>query len=588
MLFLWGILGFFQTAFLPGLLATVYWVKPARWSAFWPLCFGLSLCLNYALVLLLTACGLYTRPSMLLVCGLEIVLFTGLLAARKVSFPHLDLRALHWQLVEECRVKFLFFLGRMVFWGLLVFALYKMSCLVGEIFTGWDAVVSWNRWAISWALDTFPKGTYNYPQMLPISESISYVLMGSTKIQFFSYAVGLLYLPLSISFLYALYDQGRYSTGLLLSAVGVFIWFLKVTPTIGYADFPILSLGLFSLCAFLSWRNAVSQTDAATALALALLFAAGSAVMKQAGLIWLSVLPFAFMEGRRCAARKISAGLLLKWVGGLFFFFVLPWYAYARFHIWQGDMGSEVGWVTEGIHQGRGYLERILLAAKTWPGIFILAVAAVPGLFMGGLRVISVMGLLYTLIWAAFFSYDSRNASLGIPFLLFSAGSGCERFFFSPVQRIWRVCASSAKRCVIGMVIFFMALILACYTFSSQIEVYLTLKQEKKLLDIGTPAANRALLAALKKNPLPVVTNYQLIAYLPDVDKNKIIYIYVGFEGISEKIRQDFIKKLQQLRTCYILIPATLLDYYLSDLPQTTLTLVASAGGYNLYLAVAQ
>lgn len=122
---------------------------------------------------------------MLLVCGLEGLLFTGLLAARKLSFPHWGGPGLHRRLLEEFALRPLFFLGRMLFWGLLLFSLYKMIRLVGGVFTNWDAVVSWNQWAISWALNEFPHGTYNYPQLLPISESISYVLMDSTGIQFF-------------------------------------------------------------------------------------------------------------------------------------------------------------------------------------------------------------------------------------------------------------------------------------------------------------------------------------------------------------------------------------------------------------------
>lgn len=586
MFFLLGLLGFFQATFLPGMLATAYWVRPARWSAFWPICFGLSLCFNYALVLILTSCGLYTRTSMLLVCGLEGLLFTGLLAARKLSFPHWDGPGLHRRLLEEFALRPLFFLGRMLFWGLLLFSLYKMIRLVGGVFTNWDAVVSWNQWAISWALNEFPHGTYNYPQLLPISESISYVLMDSTEIQFFSYAVGLLYLPLSISFLYSLYDQGRYGAGLLLTALGVFIWFLKYTPQIGCADFPVLSLGLFSLCAFLHWRDAASQADAAAALALALIFAAGAAVMKQAGLVWLAILPFAFMECKSSPGRNLPAGTFVKWTVGLICLFVLPWYAYVRYHIWQGDMSSEISWVTQGIHQGRGYFERILLAARGTPEIFIMAAAAFAGLFVRGLRAISFMGLLYTLIWAAFFSYSSRNAALGIPFLLFSAGSSCEQLFFSPLKRIWGACAFSLKRFAVGMAIFCMAIVFACAYFSPQINAYLTMRQEKKLFDIGEPAVNQALLAAMKRRALPVVTNYQLISYLPGVDKD--IVSFVSFENISEKTRRDFVKKLRQLHVCYVLISTAFVNYYLLNLPQATLTLAASAGSYNLYIAEAK
>ena len=84
----------------------------------------------------------FTRTSMLLVCGLEGLLFTGLLAARKLSFPHWGGPGLHRRLLEEFALRPLFFLGRMLFWGLLLFSLYKMIRLVGGVFTNWDAVVS--------------------------------------------------------------------------------------------------------------------------------------------------------------------------------------------------------------------------------------------------------------------------------------------------------------------------------------------------------------------------------------------------------------------------------------------------------------
>lgn len=112
------------------------------------------------------------------------------------------------------------------------------------------------------------------------------------------------------------------------------------------------------------------------------------------------------------------------------------------------------------------------------------------------------MGLLYTLIWAAFFSYNARNAALGIPFLLFSAGSVCERVFLSFARQLRRLCAFSAKRLAVGAAIFITAISIVCFYFSPQINAWLTIKQEKKLADIGEPAVNRALLAANEKKIL--------------------------------------------------------------------------------------
>ena len=55
----------------------------------------------------------------------------------------------------------------------------------------------WDTWAKSFAQGIIPKNTMDYPQAYPILMSLTYVLIGTTEIEFFSRSVGLAY-PLMI------------------------------------------------------------------------------------------------------------------------------------------------------------------------------------------------------------------------------------------------------------------------------------------------------------------------------------------------------------------------------------------------------
>ena len=80
--------------------------------------------------------------------------------------------------IDACRFRFRDFLGtlqlsplRRVLWAaaMVVIAGFALASLAqfGQIFQQWDAVISWNRWAIDWSANRLPTFTSLYPQLLP-------------------------------------------------------------------------------------------------------------------------------------------------------------------------------------------------------------------------------------------------------------------------------------------------------------------------------------------------------------------------------------------------------------------------------------
>jgi len=100
-------------------------------------------------------------------------------------------------------------LGRaLVVTALLVIGGFALACIaqVGQIFQQWDAVVSWNRWAVDWAANRLPYATSIYPQLLPTNLSLSYVFMQSSEVWVFAKAFQFLF---CLMLLLAMLDLAR-------------------------------------------------------------------------------------------------------------------------------------------------------------------------------------------------------------------------------------------------------------------------------------------------------------------------------------------------------------------------------------------
>jgi hypothetical protein len=172
--------GLLQALILPGLVVS-YTLKNIDIVSRIIIASALSLIINYLIVWLLYLTNLYSQPSLLIILAVEFSLL-------------LYFRALFIKDVKNTIYAVYKFIGNILntksisFYSLLfiLFCIYYFYLLKTSgfltVFTHWDAVVSWNRWAVELHTGSF-KGSWGYPQGIPVLFSIIYTLANETNIQ---------------------------------------------------------------------------------------------------------------------------------------------------------------------------------------------------------------------------------------------------------------------------------------------------------------------------------------------------------------------------------------------------------------------
>ena len=435
-----------QVTFLPGYL--VWRIAGLRGRGHVLLVsFGLSLLLNHLLVLALTLTRTYSRPVMLL-------LFLGELGA----LVWMERRALLAPPRWPSAIASFFALAKMgtkssptqiasvLRLGLTAasvgFVIYFVSlCLdnLGGVFSDWDPLVSYNRWAKQWYQGTVPSRTWTYPQLLPSVWSMIYVFLGADRLHFVAqalspvFALALVALPfdLAVRLRTWAYVPSAALIGLLL------VHFYDRLLLTAHADIPSTFFVLLSLCVLLAAAHS-NAADRGTAIALGAALAAGAALTKQFGVYYAIVYPtLAFIllspslpgDARRILLRRIVLITAAMWI------VILPWYVYKFVEIAAGRDGSAFGVYAESmtITHGRGgpvrwafRAARSLAAAFGWT-LFVWGFLLSSALRFRSVRAIALLFVLpLCLLWTVIASYDFRNLTAAIVILGFAAGPGVE------------------------------------------------------------------------------------------------------------------------------------------------------------------
>ena len=183
--------------------------------------------------------------------------------------------------------------------GLTLVGLALLAWLVSldlpSVFTTNDAVLSWNRWALSWAADEAPERTVMYPQLVPSLYAVVYLLTGDPTLQVLSKPVAIAFPALILVTCAAQAERGRLITAgvATLVALGLMVLLRKAFVN-GDADVPAGALVLVAIAFALTARDAADPSDAALKrqrVWLGAVAAATAAVTKQAGLLVAVVYP---------------------------------------------------------------------------------------------------------------------------------------------------------------------------------------------------------------------------------------------------------------------------------------------------------
>ncbi len=398
MTFLLGCYAVLMIGVLPGaiLLRTLSLPKISSrsLSLFLPLCFGLSLLVNYFLVLGLTLIHGYTPTvirSIAVIEGLWVIGGYGSYWGKR------DLSAIMAPQPGLLRKLALLLLSG--------FTLYWLSSF-GHVFGYWDPSVSYNKWAIEWAGNHLPTLTWHYPQLLPTNWSLTYVMIGAlpggVHLEAFPATIQGFFL---IGILLFFYDGFQHSKdqalllGLMLFSVVMVVFFSPYLLS-GYADIPV---GFFNFGAImLLWRASTQKPY----YILSLLFALAAALTKPAGIytaIAIPLLQYLWAE-KRSLKRLCYQYLLLTMV-------IAPWYLYATLYETNQQKLGEVVFLTSRLIDENGLFGRF--ADFRLYGMIPLLLLMLAFVFKASLpqrfRQVLYLYMPYFFIWLCGFAYDPRN-----------------------------------------------------------------------------------------------------------------------------------------------------------------------------------
>lgn len=548
-----GLLSILQIVFLPGyLLARILRLRGGV-LAMLILAFALSLVANHAMVAGLVVMGIYQPIIIYLV-----------FAAETATFLWIHRGLLRANAIDACRFRFGDFSGELRYSplprmllaaALVVIAGFALSGIaqIGQIFQQWDAVVSWNRWAIDWAANRLPSATSLYPQLLPTSISLTYVFMQTSEVWIFAKAFQFLF---CLMLLLAMFDAAR-TTGTFGYVPGVFITYWLLVAVLrfrmissGYADMPLAFFSFAAVYTLLLARHAEGAEMRQRYVMVGAVLAAGAALTKQTGLyiaavypllVWLLVL----RSGQQGDLRR-HAGTLLR-VALLLGILVTPWYLYKFAEFQAARDRNNTALLVDDFHEGRSLPQR-MFHAESMVTEAITPVGAVFLLLAIGVALRDpvqrwLMGLVVVplgLIWAAAFSYDLRNLASILPFAGAAAGTGLLRAaewlgpwkkasctVFTPNKAIAEVVSVRAGGRLrwlrvghfAGLVA--LAVVAACLCVS---DTTLRECQSRQQRMVGIPELNQRLYAYFESHGGPAVmaTDYQAMPFLPELGSRSV------------------------------------------------------------------
>lgn len=576
-----GVLSVCQLTFLPGLLV----LRLARLHAIpnrAAVVFGISLVVNYLVVLGWVVLGIYTRPVVLGMFALEI-------AALAWVLRHELLRRIGGAEPESARTEgrrdaTASFVWVAAFWlGLIgvVFAVWTYGGRFDPVFTQWDAVVSWDRWAIDWSRGILPRLTQHYPQLIPANWSFTYQFIGTSDVKGFArWFMGAFEVAIPLTLLLA--GVRRRSAGYLLgSALAARLMWVLGSRGSGYVDTAVAWLGLLAVVMVLEAREADDDRQRARILVLGGLFAAAAAVTKQAGL-WIAIAyPFMALavapRGGEPRPRRRAAAAAVFAIYAIYAVVILPWYLYKEIAIRAGADASEIGAVIGAVHGGRTYAER------AWFGIGILndalRVGPVPGALLGSLLLVAMLygcrdragrwltALVapYLVLWMLFWSYDARNLTIALPLLGLAAGLGVQRLMLDlsgasragdtarpelPLPAAWYARAGGgvlararALRPIHAVLLCVIVLALLPLKYGDERLVREAIAAQRRL---GEPDLDEALYAYQAEIGFAgrVLTDYQFMGALPEIGR----YYELGYSNQAE-----FIEHAKRPEIAYVL-----------------------------------
>jgi len=565
-----GILSIFQITFLPGLVVSQLVKLRGMWNIIL-VSLALSPIINYLLVFITTVLGLYNQPVTLMFFGIELAFLIYL------TYPILNKTLGQIFKYQEIAIFFDEYLNKnndtigwikiftkiilAIIFSFAVFViLYYISiyaALKSSVFTTWDAVVSWDRWAVDWYNNHLPIQTWHYPQLIPANWSLTYQFMGDSRIKFFAKDfMGFIevYILLTIFTLGIVRREVGYFFGVIFTA---WLQWVLGSRGNGYVDSSVAFFALSSVACLLISEKGDNQSKSIY-IYLGAIFAAGAAVTKQAGLWVVLAYPFLLFfinnkeENRRYVYSHIP-GILV-----IYTLIIFPWYGYKEYQIRTSKEVSEISYVISLVDPSKSWPQRLENSFTLIKDHFKLISERVIVVLLSFLMIFAynekfykvLLGLIiipFTLLWALYFSYDTRNLNLVIPLIGLAAGIGLQKIlnklkqidiFYIPIKIL-----SSIKIVYLLIPILFVFLLPLRYS-----DTYMINKSIAKQKQIGYPWLNQRIYEHQSRFGFDgkILTDYQYLGFLPGLEQ----YYSLGHSNFP----LTFIKQINDTSVGYTLL----------------------------------
>lgn len=300
--------------------------------------------------------------------------------------------------------------------------LFPLWPLFGQVFTSWDALASWNRWAIEIFEGSYqPEGTA-YPVLLPAYLSMTYFFQGTAEI-WWTAKITLAILPASLIMLALSLYQDTKDKFFLAFLILFYPYLVNKAVISGLSDFPVMIAGAIGLVfLYAADRSAHEDSKFDSALALSFLFGGIASVIKQAGLAFFVVsITYAILNRKRIGSRAhVSIAALVALMFPVSFLLL--------FYQFSSDPAGNIEYLrtlSAGGLVGQRALSFFSLPPSDSvlvPLMLFLSVFAMVSAKFRSKRTTNVVMLSFFAVgvvaWYVAFSYDARNALWAKAFLV--------------------------------------------------------------------------------------------------------------------------------------------------------------------------
>ena len=560
--FVLGVLGIIQITFLPGMIVLRLFQLRTNLLDKVLILFGTSLIANYCVIFLLSLLGMYSRITLGVLIVAELIAIVWLYRKDLVTPARIVLETAQDRIYEVSSLFFPKSGGISIFYYFIVLLLLLASARnilwavnlfiqnLGTVFSTWDAVVSWNSWATTWAAGQIPLGSDLYPQLVPANWSITYVLLGDTTLQFFAKAV----MPLfALTILLGLFNLVLLTKEFyfLLSIVllqPLLKEFINIGLTNGYVDIAVAFFTFAALYILLKAHGTSDMEQRSRLYILGAIFTAGAAVSKQTGVYIAMCYPVLVYADVFFSKYSLDKKRLHTWIG-LFAVISLVWISWYVFKSIAGadpEAFNTYLSLSENRYDNVNLFSRMATAiGQHWEFVVLFILIAVTFPWMDRLyKVLTLLFAPFPFIWAGMASYDTRNLAIFLPVLALVAG-------YSIHWLIVKLVGLSERARVLQMPVFIPVVFASLALFSLGFLVS-SQKLYQRQVDLQrqnfSPNKNQMLLdlVATDGPQTRIMTNYPM-EYIPGLSEYQVRFDFQDYD--------TFLTRLENPEIDYLLVP---------------------------------